>query len=62
MCGLILDFTQGTQSIWPGMAWTTLAEWLELAAQTILTAACLECAYDRLHSGRSIAFVVTQRR
>jgi hypothetical protein len=60
--GLILDVTHGTPSGWPGMASTTLEEWLELTAQTILTSACLEYVYDRLCSGRSVGLVVVPRR
>jgi hypothetical protein len=52
MGGLILDVPHGTPTCLPGMAWTTLEEWFELAAQTILTSPCLKSACDRLYSGR----------
>jgi hypothetical protein len=60
MGGLILDATHGTQTSSPGMAWTTLEEWSELAAQTKLTSACLKSVCDRLYSGRSIAVSLRQ--
>ena len=60
--GLVLDVAHPTQPGWSAGTWATLEEWLELAAQSILTSACLKSACSRLYSGRSVDLIVVQRR